>query len=259
MGSEEKTLYNYTSVKVNELKRSDIPRRLVTDCSGFVSWVIRQGCGQKGRDVYDKLWAKSAKTPETWRGRNKQPRIRAIGFYNAFTHDGGGRWSSPQALTDARKGDMLVYTIDKSIHKCKSLNGRPVKDSGHIMIIVGIPFRDAYPGNTARCSGLTRYKFKVVDSSKAMHYAGRHDTDSRMRCFRKKTFGKKTYFDKLPGCGVGTGWIYAWTHSNGTIASVGLRPPADNPLQSMHHAGHMLVPMSSTVQFARRVADPSSL
>merc|ERR1712066_1008274 len=159
--SEEKTLYNYTSVRVNELKRSDIPRRLVTDCSGFVSWVIRQGCGQKGRDVYDKLWAKSAKKPETWRGRNKQPRIRAIGFYNAFTRDGGGRWSSPQALTDARHGDMLVYTIDKSIHKCKSLNGRPVKDSGHIMIIVGIPFRDAYPGNTGRCSGLTRYKFKV--------------------------------------------------------------------------------------------------
>jgi len=215
--SSSQTAYKYVPVDVHPSKRLALPTKLVTDCSGFVSWVIQQGCGRKGRALYKRLWALSKEKRDS--GGVKQ--VRAKGFYYALTSGKGGRdWRLQERLTSAQHGDLLVYRIKHELSGCSSHGGQLVGDTGHIMIVTGEPFRDTHPKTAQQCPGLKRYKLKVADSSKVIHWAGKYEKDSRASCEDTRFFNSK------PGCGVGTGWIYAWADRRGRLVAVALRPPA---------------------------------
>lgn len=244
-----RTAYDYKPMEIDLNKRLAMPNKLVTDCSGFVSWVIRQGCGTAGRKTYEKIWNLGDR--QCWarrrnhvrakcRGQNPRPRdrVRAKDFYTAFARGSVRRrqgWRKVKKVTDIQKGDLLVYQIDKTKswtpkgrneRTCGlDKNNKKVKDSGHIMIIVGNLFPSPRPKMAVNCNGdkLIRYKVKIADSSKVIHWSGKSKHDSRMAC------RKTRFFSKLPGCGVGTGWIYVWGYdSSDRLKAVSMQPPRKN-------------------------------
>jgi len=222
--SETKYAYKYLDLSVAN------PRKLETDCSGFVSWVIATGCGKK---YIQQIWEDpSTSSKEAWKPsqigtrRSAWPsvvaRVRAGGFYEAFKGmgNGNGKWTIVKDVSKISHGDLLTYQI-KRTGSYKLSNGQTKDcakqegdstDTGHIMIVMG----KAYPAaefGTCKIGRktLTRYRMMIADSSKKAHFNGKNSKDTRALCSNGH-------------CGVGAGFVYVWADASGKLEALGLRP-----------------------------------
>merc|ERR1712187_66539 len=84
-------------------------------------------------------------------------------------------------------------------------------DMGHILFVRETPMHLGIV--SCRGTKYHRYKMKVADASRKMHFGHGSTKDTRAKCFEDSaTYGtvpKNNDMTKL-GCGVGEGWIYAW-------------------------------------------------
>jgi len=222
-GSGKKTAYAYIplSYSLRYGRRNRFPP-VTTDCSGLVSHVLLK-CG-----MFEKAWRKlgrgwwprrSGVTPAI--ERNTYKRITAAAYYRGFRRDdtaSASAWVRVPGLKDTRPGDLATYQISRA---CGQDGG--ARDSGHIMFVRETPVHLG----TVRCDGTMyhRYKMKVADASKNMHFGHGSRQDTRVKCFRdENTYGavpRRSDMRRL-GCGVGEGWIYAWAR---TCPSGGCQTP----------------------------------
>lgn len=124
------TAYSHKS-SINETKG-----HYVTDCSGFLTYVIMMTVPQALKEV------------EISAGHKTR---RAVNFYDTVVRAGKGKvphWQKISGFKDARPGDIIVW-----------VNPPESDDSGHVMIIMEIPSPDEKD----------LFKVKICDSSKSLH------------------------------------------------------------------------------------------
>lgn len=206
------------------------PSKFVTDCSGFVGWVLTYGKAPCGQALYKEFLQKGK--------RSTSGKVFAKDFYWAIDRQTSRKWDKISEAKNILPGDILVYRIVDD-------RGYPVHgsgiDSGHIFIALRKPkpaFDECQYGDWA--GKVKRYKLEIADATKKAHYK----PDTRITNGCKKD------------CGIGKGYLYLYVKksddklvavSNGFPASVSRGreaehftcPPAKNVKRHQYTIGRI--------------------
>lgn len=201
---------------VSQLWRDDDGGRYSfnTECSGFLSWLIKYGIGRVGTTLFGEISKRAYRiNPKDFKG-NDPMRPQASAYYKAFKLASAATrsWQLIRKTSVIRRGDILAYKIKRE----------EKTDSGHVFVILSIR-REKW---TFTQPGYTRYETLVADSTSRHHYKNdtrwqggcigwkwpRHKYNKSKRVGRNNeaSCGEKSFKAGkcASGCGVGVGYVY---------------------------------------------------
>lgn len=185
-----------------------------TDCSGFVSWVLKHGIGEWGRLAFEGMTELAyRRDSDQFKGKARNRFIKKIdkpqaaAYYIAFTEgQKNSRWKQITRVDDIRRGDIMTFRITREQRT----------DTGHIFIILNIT-EFLVDGRNFAKPGFKMYEARIADATSRYHYG--NDTRKAGGCSGKHVgransaeCGESDFIKGSchSGCGVGMGNIYIY-------------------------------------------------